>query len=287
MRVRFHNTQSCPRCQVAKPGQFKSSWGCARGAVRYASTTRKITEDDRRRIYIQGTGNISIFIAFCILSRPNPPPVTLLSYTNHRFVDFIENGARISLIYKGERSEVSPVSMEVVALKGTHVAPLSHVKRMMLSSFRLDSDGVKLVENPFAHAVPEVAQASPDISQTPVPQLLPNKSPGASDLKNLYLPTLRKARASRERLSVQPPPKAEDIRIVDTAQHISQRPFMNFIVTTKSAHVRGSLKELGDRIRPDSTVLFLERGMGLLEDLFENVWTNPRTRPNCLTGILT
>jgi hypothetical protein len=65
-----------------------SSW-------RHVSTTGfTITEEDRRRIYILGAGNKGVFVAYCLRSMPNPPPVTILVQNTRRIEQFNQVGRK-------------------------------------------------------------------------------------------------------------------------------------------------------------------------------------------------
>jgi hypothetical protein len=60
---------------------------------------------------------------------------------------------------------------------------------------------------------------------------------------------------------------------------------MNLIVTTKIHCVIDSIGLLQHRFRRDSTLLFLEKGMGILEQLFAGIFQDAQSRPNCLDAI--
>jgi hypothetical protein len=75
---------------------------------------KAVSEVDRKTITVQGTGNKSKFIAARIASLPQKPRVVLLSYTNHRLIQFHELGGKITIIEDGHTDEIDGVEMKVV-----------------------------------------------------------------------------------------------------------------------------------------------------------------------------
>lgn len=65
----------------------------------------------------------------------------------------------------------------------------------------------------------------------------------------------------------------------------SNDPIYNVIVTTKAQQTVSALESIAHRLTPESTILFLQNGMGVIEEVNENVFPDPETRPNYLVGI--
>ena len=65
-----------------------------------------------------------------------------------------------------------------------------------------------------------------------------------------------------------------------------QAPIHNLIVTVKAAHAAPALASIAHRITSDSTIVLLHNGMGVLEKINEVVFTDPETRPNYITGVV-
>ncbi|KAI9703263.1 MAG: hypothetical protein M1836_007829 [Candelina mexicana] len=61
----------------------------------------------------------------------------------------------------------------------------------------------------------------------------------------------------------------------------------NLIVTTKAQHTIFALSAVKDRLTHESTILFLQNGMGVIEEVNEKVFPDVETRPNYLLGITT
>ena len=64
----------------------------------------------------------------------------------------------------------------------------------------------------------------------------------------------------------------------DTIEHL--------IVCVKSTQTVAALRPLLPRLTPKSSVLFLQNGAGMIEDVDENLWPDPGTRPSYITGVI-
>ncbi|MCJ1334668.1 hypothetical protein MMC10_011380 [Thelotrema lepadinum] len=66
----------------------------------------------------------------------------------------------------------------------------------------------------------------------------------------------------------------------------AQAPIHNLIVTLKAGYTVFALSSIAHRLTPDSTILFLHNGMGVLDQVNERVFPDVETRPNYMTGIV-
>lgn len=60
----------------------------------------------------------------------------------------------------------------------------------------------------------------------------------------------------------------------------------HLVVSAKAVNVRGALESVKHRLGPQSTVVFLHNGMGVLEDVNTYVFPDPATRPSYISGII-
>ncbi|KAH8703825.1 putative 2-dehydropantoate 2-reductase, partial [Talaromyces proteolyticus] len=58
------------------------------------------------------------------------------------------------------------------------------------------------------------------------------------------------------------------------------------IVTTKAPQTVQALASVSNRLTPESTVLFLQNGMGVVEEVNEQVFPDPKNRPHYIQGII-
>jgi hypothetical protein len=124
--------------------------------------------------------------------------------------------------------------------------------------------------------------ASPNISNFQLGAPSGTLSPSAiPDRRSIFLPS-KSPRYSRKAITLKSPAHAVNIEALDLRQTSHLPPIMNIIIPTVCAHVSLSLGLLRHRFRRDSTLLFLQRGMGILDELYEGIFKNAQTRPNCL-----
>lgn len=68
------------------------------------------------------------------------------------------------------------------------------------------------------------------------------------------------------------------------SEHLDDEIIDSLIVSVKATQTVRALMSVKHRLTPDSTILFLQNGMGIIEQVNEKVWPDPETRPNYLMG---
>lgn len=68
-------------------------------------------------------------------------------------------------------------------------------------------------------------------------------------------------------------------------RRMADDPIHNLIVSVKAQQTVNALKSIRHRLTPESTILFLQNGMGIVEEVSEKIFTDPKTRPNYMVGI--
>ncbi|PLB52373.1 hypothetical protein P170DRAFT_102513 [Aspergillus steynii IBT 23096] len=63
-------------------------------------------------------------------------------------------------------------------------------------------------------------------------------------------------------------------------------PIECLIVAVKAPMTRVAMESISHRLTPDSTVLFLQNGMGVIDELNKTVFTDPHSRPHYMQGIV-
>ncbi|CAZ82264.1 unnamed protein product [Tuber melanosporum] len=66
-----------------------------------------------------------------------------------------------------------------------------------------------------------------------------------------------------------------------------QRRIANLIITTKAHQTIAALRPISERLTKDSTILILQNGMGVLEEIKAAIFPDPASRPNFVLGITT
>lgn len=70
-------------------------------------------------------------------------------------------------------------------------------------------------------------------------------------------------------------------------ENTSYEPIHNLIVCIKAANTVGALLNVRHRLQPESSILFLQNGMGIIDQVNTEVFPDPTTRPNYMLGINT
>ncbi|CZR63157.1 uncharacterized protein PAC_13054 [Phialocephala subalpina] len=66
----------------------------------------------------------------------------------------------------------------------------------------------------------------------------------------------------------------------------SPRPIMNLICVVRSKWAASSINEVKERLRPDSAILAVQDGLGVLEEIFKLNYPDTRTRPSFRLGLM-
>jgi ketopantoate reductase len=78
-----------------------------------------------------------------------------------------------------------------------------------------------------------------------------------------------------------------DLAFMDTELAKESRgPIRSLILAVDSNSVVSSLLTYKERLKQDSTILFTQKGMGIMEMVNEQVFPDPSSGPNYMTGIL-
>lgn len=68
--------------------------------------------------------------------------------------------------------------------------------------------------------------------------------------------------------------------VSETRPTVKPRPIFNLITTIRSTWAAASMMEVRQRMGPNSTVIALQDGLGVLEEIFETSFIDPRSRPD-------
>ena len=101
----------------------------------------KVTDDDKKRIYIQGTSKKALYYAYGLARHPKPPPITFFPCTNEKVLQFVDNGGQVEIFKCREKNAASGFDVDCVPRKGFHgpkVCPGN--KHLMMASLQLQSN---------------------------------------------------------------------------------------------------------------------------------------------------
>ncbi|KAF2137351.1 uncharacterized protein K452DRAFT_291730 [Aplosporella prunicola CBS 121167] len=69
-------------------------------------------------------------------------------------------------------------------------------------------------------------------------------------------------------------------------ENTTNEPIRQLVVATKTIHTVGALKPLQSRLTPETTILFMQNGMGIVEEVNRSLFTDPVSRPKYLLGVI-
>lgn len=214
----------------------------------------QVPED--RRIHILGTGSIGKLVAHSLRGVANPPPVSLI-FHRYRLLQAWEQSKKKITIRDGDYD----------------VSRTGYDAEFFLPKRR--EHGVELEEG-----TPSVYEYGD--------QMKPHEA-----AKALAEQQAREA-ASKDALSEldspapddnEPAPRGES-RPHDGAYAVSDAPIHNLIVTTKASRTIPALSDIRHRLSKNSTICFLQNGMGILDDVSREIFPDPEERPTYVQGII-
>ncbi|PYI07125.1 2-dehydropantoate 2-reductase [Aspergillus sclerotiicarbonarius CBS 121057] len=168
------------------------------------------------RIHILGVGNVGTFVAHSLMSRPSPPPVTLLLHNPDLYSSWLAKKKCLALNSNGLDDIKTGFDVNVLNDKTWYSFPY------------WDKDG-------------EVCQPMAETEDV-------DESVGES---------------------------------VEDDDHIEC-----LVVSVKAPVTAMALESVRHRLTPDSTVLLIQNGMGVIDEINEKVFPDPRKRPNYMHGII-
>lgn len=74
---------------------------------------------------------------------------------------------------------------------------------------------------------------------------------------------------------------------LDGSPIVSPWPIWNLIVTTKAHQTVAALKPIVGRLTKDSTIMILQNGMGVIDEIKAGIFPDPASRPHFVAGITT
>ncbi|KAK1141623.1 2-dehydropantoate 2-reductase (Ketopantoate reductase) (KPA reductase) (KPR) [Aspergillus melleus] len=169
------------------------------------------------RIHIIGLGNVGLFVAHSLASRPSPPPVTLMLHNPGLYKTWLKRKKCLSLGSNGLDDVKTGFDIDVLGDKSWISIPY----------WKEDGTPNESIEGEEDNVEGTLAQSA-----------------GVDD------------------------------------------PIECLIVAAKAPVTRKALESVRHRLTPDSTVLFLQNGMGVIDEINKTVFTEPHTRPHYVQGIV-
>ncbi|KAK5113151.1 hypothetical protein LTR85_010969 [Meristemomyces frigidus] len=209
-----------------------------------------------RRIHILGTGSIGKLVAHSLRGIANPPPITLV-FHRYRLLEAWEQSKKQITIQDDDFK---------VPRGGYDVELMSEVRRQ---------HGVEL-EN----GQPSVYDFPDEVQPHEAAKILEQQRKENAATQHQELGAGGQAPLS-------PPQDGKKRRPGRGDYAMSNEPIHNLIVTTKAAFTIPALSAVKHRLSSNSTVCFLQNGMGIIDDVNKQLFPKEADRPNYVQGIIT
>jgi 2-dehydropantoate 2-reductase len=201
-----------------------------------------------RRIHIYGLGAVGLFIAHSLRGIPNPPPVTLIHHKSVRYWQWKRQGLNsVTLSRKGRDVEHQGFDVDLSV-----PYPRYHKQEVMQG---------------HAHPLDRKQQ-----------EQLKNGGQGFDSTNHEEKLHYTSLKDQNDEPVTSEPVSAPSQESEDTIEHL--------IVCLKGPTVVSALASLRHRLTSKSSILFIHNGMGVIDEVNEQIFPNPDTRPQYLLGIL-
>ena len=247
-----------------------------------------------RRIHILGVGNIGTFVAHSLAGIPNRPPITLLLRRWERLRDYRVKGSVLRLtthnmtvtrhgfdVEAAEKSSSDPKVSDDLPISGLG-GPLdgsrgsdstrSQLPHTNNSSFQDGHQNQKVGRHSDTHI------SSLNERQTMHQYQGPHLDPQDSDAESTNV--LDRPMDTSCNIVSGATERDHDIRANETGV------IHHLIVTVKCPHTVNAIREYAHRLTPNSTILFLQNGMGMIEQVNKEIFPFEKDRPHYMIGIL-
>ena len=212
-----------------------------------------------RRIHILGSGSIGKLVAHSLRGIANPPPITLL-FHRFRLLEAWEQGKKVITIQDDDFQ---------TPRGGFDVELLSEVRRQ----HRVEID----------EGQPSVYDFSDQVKPHEAAKILEQQRK-----ENATEPEAQSETSEPDDQSATPARRRRrKKRAIEPEDFMSNEPIHNLIITTKAAFTVSALLSIRHRLGPQSTICFLQNGMGIIDDVNKHLFPKEEDRPNYVQGIIT
>ena len=227
----------------------------------------------QRRIHILGTGAIGLLLAHSLAGIPNPPPITLLAGSITAVRHFRESGRRVELVTDGISDIRGGFDIEYGYTYTELESSPSVVPSDSQNRGHVDTTGrYRLADKLNALKTSSVLD-----KVLPVEKSLVGEQKGADDTT---FDVSRDATGNGAVLY-----NAQQGQ--DHSSFSSDQGFIsNLIVCVQAKHIL-ALAGIAHRLTEESVILFVQDGMGYIDEVNEKIFPDPQTRPTYIVGVVT
>ena len=255
-----------------------------------------------KRIYILGAGNLGCFVAHALAGIPQRPPITLLM-KHRQFQRWEGIGSRIDVTNHGMTETRRDFEVEVLRPLddlssagenrfGTGSAYSTDTTQMKDSFGQENPSGPTwkedteehLIANPFLDESDSIiegsqAQATGSDAATPPDSIFEASEPlNQEDEINAWF--AGPVEESQDGKAVKLDPES-------TNAEGSEEIIYNLIVSVKAPQTVKAIQRIAHRLTRGSTIMFLQNGMGILDEVNEQLFPDEEYRPTYIIGVVT
>lgn len=210
---------------------------------------------------------MGLLIAHSLAGIPNRPPITLLTRTRAWMRSFKDSGQCVELVTDGISDIRGGFDVEFTFEYAEAPYP-----SLVASEARTHKQAYTS-ENPRYVDISNNAAATPD-------------SEAFSPLEATNMSEQRAVDDTRSRSSEDLLSAAErDLDDISPTSH-DEGIISNLIVTLKSKDIQ-AISRVAHRLTKDSAILFLQNGMGYIDEINKKIFPDPKTRPTYIVGVVT
>ena len=255
-----------------------------------------------RTIYILGAGNLGCFVAHALAGIPQRPPITLLM-KRRQFQRWEVSGSRIDVINHGMTETRRGFEVEVLRpLDDLSSAGENSPKSDLTSSTETDQKtNLSGQENPSGLTQKE------DTEEHLIPLPFPEQSNSVTESSRAQIPESDAATSPNSISEARGPLEQEDemnswfseaveeaqdehaVKLAQKGTHDedSEEIIYNLIVSVKAPQTVKAIQRVTHRLTRESTIMFLQNGMGILDEVNEQLFPNEEYRPTYVIGVVT
>ena len=236
---------------------------------------RNKTSETSRRIHFLGVGNIGLLLAHSLAGIPNRPPITFLTRSRLSAESFRDAGHCVGLVTDGISETRSGFDVEH-AFEGTEGG---YTK--------------KTSPNPYAYARAH-GVTNPELANTLLSEELDSTAQLESPQDDVETSNEGSAVADDVEAVANQDELEDHVRAQQSLYELNSRAYdtdnqsviTNLIVSVKVQDIL-AIRRIAHRLTKDSVIMFVQNGMGYIEEVNEQIFPDPNTRPNYIVSVVT
>lgn len=298
-----------PRRKVKEDGSDEVS-AIDESDANQVDRTRCTDAEHSRRIHIVGIGSVGTFVAHSLASIPNRPPITLLFHRRDYLRSWEESDHSLRLTTHGMTETRRGFEVELLRRLERDQLPREDEKSRPTQSSLKAAQATKdpLVPGADDATLPTDSSLIQSGENEPATLALKESGPfedgdvsrrkmhNEAELGPNHIDSGLYPQSNEPDLDPRPEddvsraaqPSQDYESVYGSAPNVDddESIIYHLIVTVKAPHTVRAIQKLAHRLTQESTILFLQNGMGIIDDVNENLFPDEEYRPNYMIGVL-